>query len=156
MWQPCYIRKSTCHSSSPNLPAFTSFPVPLLRWGYYRFIYNWAFTITYNFDQLWFSPLTTSRTVLFDGHSLAQSSQTVSTQVSKFPLVGCYHTSTMLQIPHSVCGAHLANPCFAPIPISLEPSQTSAWRKMPHKLSSETIVTQSLGTTTKTLSCKPY
>ena len=70
----------------------------------------------------------------------------VSTQLARFPWV--------LQIPCSLSGAQLENPHFA-VPFSLEPSQIST-RKIPHKLNSETMVTQSLGATTKTLSCKPY
>ena len=41
---------------------------------------------------------------------------------TKLPLAGCYHASPMLQNPHSLCGAHLANPCFSAIPFSLKPS----------------------------------
>jgi hypothetical protein len=41
-----------------------------------------------------------------------------------------------------------ANPCFAAIPFSLE---QAVWRKTQHKLSLETTVTQSLGTTTEIL-----
>ena len=44
----------------------------------------------------------------------------------------------------------------AAVPLSLEPSWMAVWRKMSHRLSSETMVTQSLGTRTKTLSSKPY
>ena len=38
-------------------------------------------------------------------------------------LAGRCHASPMLQNPHSLCGAHLANPCFAAIPFlnSVEP-----------------------------------
>jgi hypothetical protein len=36
--------------------------------------------------------------------SLAWSAQNVSTQLAKFPLAGCYHTSPMLQILHCRCG----------------------------------------------------
>jgi hypothetical protein len=54
--------------------------------------------------------------VLSCGDSLAWSSRNVSTQLAKFPLAGRYHTSTMLQIPHSLCGKHLANPHFATMP----------------------------------------
>jgi hypothetical protein len=32
--------------------------------------------------------------------------QNLSTQLARFPLVGCYHASPMLQSPHSFCGAH--------------------------------------------------
>ena len=49
--------------------------------------------------------------------------------------------------PTTFCGAYQANPHFATIPFSLE----SMWRKSPHKLKSETMVTQSLGTTTRML-----
>lgn len=74
----------------------------------------------------------------------------------RFPLVGHYHTSPMLQSPQSLCGTHQVNPRFATIPFSLDPSQIAVRRKPPHKLSPETMVTQSLGATTETLSCKPY
>jgi hypothetical protein len=82
--------------------------------------------------------------------------QNLSTQLTRFPLAGRYHASSMLQSPHGLCGAHQANQCFAAVPLSLEPSRVSVRRKTPHKLSSETMVTQSVGATTKTLSCKPY
>lgn len=36
-------------------------------------------------------------------------------------LVGCYHACPVLQISHSLCGAHQANPLFATVPLSLEP-----------------------------------
>jgi hypothetical protein len=48
--------------------------------------------------------------------------QNLSTQLTKFPLACCYHASLMLQNPNGLCGAHLANPCFAAVPFSLEPS----------------------------------
>jgi hypothetical protein len=70
-----------------------------------------------------------------------------STKLDRFPLAGHYHANPMLQVPHSLCGAHLANPCFAAI--SFSQTQTSH-TQMQHKLSSETVVTQSLGATTKT------
>ena len=41
-----------------------------------------------------------------------------------------------------------------PVPFSLEHRQAAVWRKMQHKLSSETMVTQLLGATTKILTCK--
>jgi hypothetical protein len=61
---------------------------------------------------------------------------------------------TMLQSPLAFCGAHQANPRFAAVPFSLELSQIIARRKTPHKLSSETMVTQPLGATTTMQSCK--
>jgi hypothetical protein len=45
----------------------------------------------------------------------------LSTQLVRFSLVGHYHTKPMLQIPYSLCGAHLANPLLAAVPFSLEP-----------------------------------
>ena len=45
----------------------------------------------------------------------------LSTQLTRLPLASHYHTSPVLQIPHGLCGAHLANPQFAAIPSSLEP-----------------------------------
>lgn len=56
-----------------------------------------------------------------------------------------------LQNPQGLCDAHQANPCFAAAPFSLELSQVSAKSKTPHKLSSETMVTQSLGATSRML-----
>ena len=44
------------------------------------------------------------------------------TQTARFPLEGHYNASPVLQILHSLCGAHLANPCFAAVPFSLESS----------------------------------
>jgi hypothetical protein len=76
--------------------------------------------------------------------------QNLSTQLAGFPLEGHYYASPVLQSSHSLCGAHQANPHFATIPFSLEPSQITVRRKTPHKLNSETVITQSLGTTTKT------
>ena len=98
------------------------------------------------------------------GHSLAGNGQTVlshgdsdsvfqnpSTQLAKFLLVGHYHASPMFQNSHNLCGVHQANPHFTAIPFSLGPRWAAAWRKMQHKLSSETMVIQSLGATTKIL-----
>lgn len=48
---------------------------------------------------------------LSHGDSLAQSSGKVSTQLPKFPMANHYHASSMLQNPHDLYGAHLANPC---------------------------------------------
>ena len=45
----------------------------------------------------------------------------LSTLLTRFPLVGCYHTNPVLQISHGLCGAHLANPHFAAVAFSLEP-----------------------------------
>ena len=45
----------------------------------------------------------------------------LSTQLTSFPLVSCYHTNLVLQIPHSLCGAPQANPHLATMPFSLEP-----------------------------------
>jgi hypothetical protein len=45
--------------------------------------------------------------------------------------------------PYSLCVAHLANPLFAAV------NPDELWRKTQHKLSSKTMVTQSLVTTTK-------
>jgi hypothetical protein len=42
------------------------------------------------------------------------------------------------------------------VPFSLELKWAAMWRKMQHKLSSETMVTQSLDAATKTYSCKLY
>ena len=53
--------------------------------------------------------------------------QNLSTQLAKFPLVGHYHASPMLPNPHSFCGTCLANPRFATVPFSLEPSQTTSY-----------------------------
>ena len=58
---------------------------------------------------------------LFCGDSDSEL-QNLSTQLTRFPLVGRYHASPMLQSPHGLCGAHQANPRFAAVPFSLEPS----------------------------------
>ena len=79
---------------------------------------------------------------------------TQNSTVSLSSLVVSHWQVSTMPIPHGLCGAHLANPSFATIPFSLELSQTTRWRKMPHRVSSETMITQSLGATTKTLSCK--
>ena len=39
--------------------------------------------------------------------------QNLSTQLADFSLVGQYHASPMLQIPHGLCAAHEANPHYA-------------------------------------------
>ena len=72
-------------------------------------------------------------------------------QFAKFPLVGRYHASPMLQSSMAFCVGFLANPHFDAIPFSLEPISAAAGRKTPYKVSSESIVTQSLGTSTRTL-----
>ena len=85
--------------------------------------------------------------------------QNLSTQLAKFPLVSRYHASLMLQNPHGLCGAHRVNLCFSfaqyanlcTVLFSLEPRWATMWRKTPHKLSSETTVTQSLDAITKIL-----
>ena len=60
-----------------------------------------------------------------------------------------WHATTMpalcFKSPTTFCGAHLAIPSFAAVSFSLEPSWIAMWRKTPHKLSSEAMVTQSLG-----------
>jgi hypothetical protein len=89
--------------------------------------------------------------VLSHEDSRAQSSWNVSTQLAKFPLVGCYYAN-----PHGLCGTPQVNLCFAAIPFSLEPGWATSWKKMQHKLSLEKMVTQSLGISTKSRSCKPY
>ena len=48
--------------------------------------------------------------------------QNLLSQLTKFPLVGRYHASLMLQNPHGLCVAHLVNPRFATTPFFLEPS----------------------------------
>lgn len=45
--------------------------------------------------------------------TLTQSS-TISTQLTKFPLAGCYHANPMLQNPHDLCSVPQANPPFTP------------------------------------------
>jgi hypothetical protein len=77
--------------------------------------------------------------------------QNLSSQLTKFPLVGCYHVSPILQITHSLCDAPHANQHYAIVPFSLEPGQAPTWRKTQHKLSSETMGTQSLGAASKIL-----
>ena len=72
--------------------------------------------------------------------------QNLSTQLTRFPVACHYHDSSMLQYPHGLCG-HQANPHVATVPFSLETSRVSMKRKTPHKLSSETLVTQSLDAT---------
>jgi hypothetical protein len=52
---------------------------------------------------------------------------------------------------YGLYGTHLANPRFPAIPFSLESSRTAPRRKTPRKLSSETMVTQSLGATNRML-----
>ena len=56
------------------------------------------------------------------GYGLAGNGQIVdseselhnlSTLLTRLPLVGHYHANSVLQIPHSLCGAHLVNPRFA-------------------------------------------
>jgi hypothetical protein len=56
----------------------------------------------------------------------------------------------VLQIPYGLCGTHQVNSCFTTLSFSPEPRRATRWRKTQHKLSSETMVTKSLGTTTKT------
>ena len=34
-------------------------------------------------------------------------------ELHNLPLVGCYHIKPVLQIPPGLCGAQMANPCFA-------------------------------------------
>lgn len=80
---------------------------------------------------------------------LTQSSKTLSTQLAKFPQAGCYHVSPMLQNSHGLLECTLANPHFATIPFSLEPSEAATWRKTPHRFSSESMVTQLVGTKTR-------
>jgi hypothetical protein len=88
---------------------------------------------------------------LFLSHGGSDSElHSLSTQLAKFPLAGCYHASLVLQILHGFCGAYQANQPFAVIPFSIEPKGATVWRKLQNKLSSETMVTQSLGATTKT------
>jgi hypothetical protein len=77
--------------------------------------------------------------------------QNLFTQHTKFSLVGPHLANPVLQNLQGLCGTHQANPCFATIPFSLEPSQATMWRKIPHKLSSKATVTQSLGITTRRL-----
>ena len=61
---------------------------------------------------------------LFLSHGDSDSElHNLSTQLARFPLLGYYHASTILQFPHNLCGAHLANPRFAAVPVSLEPSE---------------------------------
>ena len=72
--------------------------------------------------------------------------QNLSTHLSRFQLVGCYYASPIVQSPHSL----LQN-------LSLwKPVESQQEKKTPHKTSSDSKVTQTLGSTTKTLSCKPY
>ena len=74
---------------------------------------------------------------LFLSHGDSYSElQDLSAQLRKFPLVGQYHTRSMLQNSNSLCGEYLANPHFAAVPFSLEHNQASMWWKTPHKLSS--------------------
>jgi hypothetical protein len=49
----------------------------------------------------------------------------LSIQLTRFLLASCYHANPVLQIPHGLCGAHLANPHFVDVPSSLEPRQAS-------------------------------
>jgi hypothetical protein len=55
--------------------------------------------------------------------------QNLSTQLARFPLVGHYHASPMLQISHGLCGAHEANSCFATVPFSLGKHHTNLAQK---------------------------
>ena len=81
---------------------------------------------------------------LFLSHGDSDSElHNLSTQLTRFPLLGRYHASPMLQSPHGLCGEHQANPRFAAVPFSLEPSWIAGRRKTPHKFNSETMVTQS-------------
>jgi hypothetical protein len=61
---------------------------------------------------------------LFLSHEDSDSElHNLSTQLAMFPLEpGRYLANTMLQYSHGLCGAHLANPCFATVPFSLEHS----------------------------------
>ena len=60
---------------------------------------------------------------LFLSHGDSDSElHNLSTQLARFPLVGCYHTNPVIQIPHGLCGAYLANSHLAAITFSLEPS----------------------------------
>ena len=59
---------------------------------------------------------------LFLSHGGSDSElHSLSTQLAKFPLAGCYHASLVLQILHGFCGAYQANQPFAVIPFSIEP-----------------------------------
>jgi hypothetical protein len=108
-------------------------------------------------------PVATLFSIAMTGHALVGNGQPVIIswrlwfrtpnlfiQLARFPLAGHYHDSPMLQTLHGLCGAHQANPCFVEVPFSLEPSRIITRRKIPHKLSSETMIIQSLGTKTKT------
>ena len=55
----------------------------------------------------------------------ASELQTLSTQLTRFPLAGNYHTNPVLQIPYGLCGAPQANPYFAAVPFSLEPGRAA-------------------------------
>jgi hypothetical protein len=88
---------------------------------------------------------------LSQGDSLAWSSWNVSTQLPNFPVEGHYQAIPELQIPQGLCGIHQANPQFATVPFSLETKWAAMWRQTQHKLSSETMVTQTLGAATKIL-----
>ena len=63
---------------------------------------------------------------LFLSHGDSDSElHNLSTQLTRFPLVGHYYVNPILQTPYSLCGAHLANPRFATVPFSLEPRRTT-------------------------------
>jgi hypothetical protein len=116
---------------------------------------EWTHSRTWVGNSLPWRPGWQWPTCFYFVETLTQSSKILSTQLTRFPLVGRYHPSPMIQNPHGLCGAHQANPCFAircfpAVPFSLKP-RWATWRKTWHKLSSETMVTQSLGTATKIL-----
>lgn len=65
-------------------------------------------------------------TDLFLSHGDSDSEPpNLSTQLTKFLWVGCYHASPMLQLPQDLCSGPQANPHFAAIPFSLEPRQAA-------------------------------
>jgi hypothetical protein len=76
----------------------------------------------------------------------------LSTQLSRFPLVGHYPTTPSFKPPKTF-EMHLtqAHALLLYLSFSLEPRQASVCRKTQHKLSSEMTVTQSLGAANKIL-----
>lgn len=69
---------------------------------------------------------------------LTNAAQQHNVRRTVVPLAGHYHNQPHApKFPWPLRGILLANPCFSAVPFSLLPSWVIAWRKTPHKLSSE-------------------
>ena len=79
-----------------------------------------------NIKKEWQVPVLYPATLSLGGLDSQFLTQSLFTQLSKFPLAGCYRVSPMLQVPHDLCGTHQAKVCFAAVPFSLEPRELAA------------------------------